>query len=139
MNFIKSTEDKNEYKQDDLPSDSFTENDFLIVWEKFCDLEKNKGNNNILSLLNMNNPKIIDNTIIIYTINKMNFKEVKKYKNTIQTYISKELNNYSILVEVKLSEEITKKSYIDNKEKLEIIIKNNKDIGKLIDEFKLRI
>ena len=60
----------------------------------------------------MNNPKIIDNTIIISTINKMNFKEVKEYKNTIQTYISKELNNYSILVEVKLSEEITKKSYI---------------------------
>ncbi|MBT3645680.1 MAG: hypothetical protein HN539_01840 [Cryomorphaceae bacterium] len=139
MNFIKSTEDKNEYKQDDLPSDSFTENDFLIVWKKFCDLEKNKGNNNILSLLNMNNPQIIDNTVIISTINKMNFKEVKDYKNTIQTYISKELNNYSILVEVKLSEEITKKSFIDNKEKLEIIIKNNKDIGKLIDDFKLRI
>ena len=139
MNFIKSTEDKNEYKQDDLPSDSFTENDFLIVWEKFCDLEKNKGNNNILSLLNMNNPQIIDNTIIIYTINKMNFKEVKEYKNTIQTYISKELNNYSITVEVKLSEEITSKSYIDSKEKLEIIIENNEDIGKLITEFKLRI
>ena len=139
MNFIKSTEDKNEYKQDDLPSDSFTENDFLIVWKKFCDLEKNKGNNNILSLLNMNNPQIIDNTVIISTINKMNFKEVKDFKNTIQTYISKELNNYSILVEVKLSEEITKKSFIDNKEKLEIIIKNNKDIGKLIDDFKLRI
>ena len=49
------------------------------------------------------------------------------------------MNNYSILVEVKLSEEVTKKPYIDNKEKLEIIIKNNKDIGKLIDEFKLRI
>ena len=139
MNFIKSTEDKNEYKQDDLPSDSFTENDFLVVWKKFCDLEKNKGNNNILSLLNMNNPQIIDNAIIISTINKMNFKEVKEYKNTIQTYISKELNNYSILVEVKLSEEINKKSYIDNKEKLEIIIKNNKNIGKLINEFKLRI
>lgn len=87
----------------------------------------------------MNNPQIIDNTIIISTINKMNFKEVKEYKNTIQTYISKELNNYSIMVEVKLSEEITKKSYIDNNEKLEIIIKNNNDIGKLIDEFKLRV
>ena len=68
-----------------------------------------------------------------------NFKEVKEYKNTIQTYISKELNNYSITVEVKLSEEITSKSYIDSKEKLEIIIENNEDIGKLITEFKLRI
>jgi hypothetical protein len=87
----------------------------------------------------MNNPKIIDNKIVISTINKMNFKEVKEYKNTIQTYISKELNNYSITVEVKLSEEITPKSYINSKEKLEIIIKNNEDIGKLIAEFKLRI
>ena len=87
----------------------------------------------------MNDPVIIDNTIVISTINKMNFKEVKEYKNTIQTYISKELNNYSIKVEVKLSEEITSKSYIDSKEKLEIIIENNEDIGKLIAEFKLRI
>ena len=87
----------------------------------------------------MNDPVIIDNTIVISTINKMNFKEVKEYKNTIQTYISKELNNYSITVEVKLSEEITPKSYIDSKEKLEIIIENNEDIGKLIAEFKLRI
>ena len=87
----------------------------------------------------MNDPVIIDNTIVISTINKMNFKEVKEYKNTIQTYISKELNNYSIRVEVKLSEEITSKSYIDSKEKLEIIIENNEDIVKLIAEFKLRI
>ena len=87
----------------------------------------------------MNDPVIIDNTIVISTINKMNFKEVKEYKNTIQTYISKELNNYSITLEVKLSEEITSKSYIDSKEKLEIIIENNEDIGKLITEFKLRI
>ena len=87
----------------------------------------------------MNDPVIIDNTIVISTINKMNFKEVKEYKNAIQTYISKELNNYSITVEVKLSEEITSKSYIDSKEKLEIIIENNEDIGKLIAEFKLRI
>ena len=87
----------------------------------------------------MNDPVIIDNTIVISTINKMNFKEVKEYKSTIQTYISKELNNYSITVEVKLSEEITSKSYIDSKEKLEIIIENNEDIGKLIAEFKLRI
>ena len=87
----------------------------------------------------MNDPVIIDNTIVISTINKMNFKEVKEYKNKIQTYISKELNNYSITVEVKLSEEITSKSYIDSNEKLEIILENNKDIGKLITEFKLRI
>ena len=87
----------------------------------------------------MNDPVIIDNTIVISTINKMNFKEVKEYKNTIQTYISKELNNYSIRVEVKLSEEITSKSYIDSTEKLEVIIENNEDIGKLIAEFKLRI
>ena len=87
----------------------------------------------------MNDPVIIDNTIVISTINKMNFKEVKEYKNTIQTYISKELNNYSITVEVKLSEESTSKSYIDSKEKLEIIIETNDDIGKLITEFKLRI
>jgi len=74
----------------------------------------------------MNNPSINNNIITISTINKMNFKEVKGYRNRIQTFISKELNNYLISVDVKLSEENTKKSYLDSKEKL-------------IDDLKLRI
>jgi phenylalanine-4-hydroxylase len=87
----------------------------------------------------MNNPSINNNIITISTINKMNFKEVKGYRNRIQTFISKELNNYLISVDVKLSEENTKKSYLDSKDKLDILIKNNPDIEKLIEDLKLRI
>ncbi|MDG2476161.1 MAG: hypothetical protein P8M27_04175 [Flavobacteriaceae bacterium] len=87
----------------------------------------------------MNNPSINDNIITISTINKMNFKEVKAYRNRIQTFISKELNNYTISVDVKLSEDNSKKSYLDSKDKLEIIIKDNKNIGLLIEELRLRI
>ena len=87
----------------------------------------------------MNNPSINDNIITISTINKMNFKEVKAYRNRIQTFISKELNNYTISVDVKLSEDNSKKTYLDSKDKLEIIIKDNKNIGLLIDELRLRI
>ena len=60
----------------------------------------------MLSLLNMNDPVIEDNSIIISTINKMNQKEVIGYKNKIQAFISKELNNYSITVDVSLDEVI---------------------------------
>ena len=87
----------------------------------------------------MNNPSINDNVITISTINKMNFKEVKGYKSRIQTFLSKELNNYSISVDVKLSDEITKSSYLDSKDKLDLLIKDNESIGKLITELKLRI
>tara|TARA_X000000368_G_scaffold98006_1_gene75412 strand:+ start:357 stop:656 length:300 start_codon:yes stop_codon:yes gene_type:complete len=98
-----------------------------------------KGNNNILSLLNMKNPSISNNVITISTINNMSFKEVKGYRNKIQAFMSKELNNFSISVDVKLSEEKEKNSYLDSKEKLDIIIKNNETIGRLITELKLRI
>jgi len=127
LSFKNSNDELKEQKLDDLPSDNFTENDFNIAWKKFCDIEKNKGNNNILSLLNMNNPTINNNIISISTVNKMNFKEVKGYKSTIQTFLSKELNNY------------TKSSYLDSKDKLDLLIKDNKNIGKLITELKLRI
>jgi len=122
-----------------LPSEDFTENDFHIIWKKFCDIEKKNGNNNILSLLNMKNPSISNNVITISTINKMSFKEVKSYRNKIQAFISKELNNFSISVDVKLSEEKEKNSYFDSKEKLDMIVKNNENIGRLIHELKLRI
>ena len=69
----------------------------------------------------------------------MSFKEVKSYRNKIQAFISKELNNFSISVDVKLSEEKEKNSYFDSKEKLDMIVKNNENIGRLIHELKLRI
>ena len=139
LNFKKSVEDENDDLDIDFPNDDFTNNDFEIAWKKFCELEKKDGNNNILSLLKMNQPLINDNVIIINTINKMNYKEMKGYKSKIQEFISKELNNYSISIDVKLSEETDKKKFLDSKEKLKIIQESNKSIITLIEEFNLRI
>ena len=139
LNFKKSIEKVSEDEDLELPNDDFTDNDFEIAWKKFCELEKKDGNNNILSLLKMDQPFINDNVIFINTINKMNFKEINGYKSKIQTFISEELNNYSITVDVKLSEEIDKKKFLSSKEKLEMIKENNKSIISLIEEFNLRI
>ena len=139
MDFKKSVEDETNDIEIEVPNDDFTENDFQIAWKKFCESEREKGNKNILSLLNMNLPSINDNMIIINTINKMNFKEMKGYKGEIQTFISKELNNYSLTIDVRLSEETDKKTFLDIKEKLKIIQDSNNNISSLIEEFKLRI
>ena len=87
----------------------------------------------------MNLPTMNDNMIIINTVNKMNFKEMKEYKSKIQTFISKELNNYSVTIDIRLSEETDKKTYLDSKDKLKIIQNSNNSINSLIEEFKLRI
>ena len=138
LNFKKS-ENIEEEDNIELPNDDFTENDIIMAWKKFCDKEKVNGNNNMLSLLNMNDPVIENNSIIISTINKMNQKEVKGYKNKIQAFISKELNNYSITVDVSLDEVKQKKNFVDSKDKLDALIKENNNISLLINEFKLRI
>ena len=138
LNFKKS-ENIEEEDNIELPNDDFTENDIRIAWKKFCDEEKVNGNNNMLSLLNMNDPVIENNSIIISTINKMNQKEVKGYKNKIQAFISKELNNYSITVDVSLDEVKKKKNFVDSKDKLDALVKENDNISLLINEFKLRI
>ena len=87
----------------------------------------------------MNLPSINNNIIIINTINKMNFKEMKEYKSKIQTFISKELNNYSLTIDIRLTEDTDKKTFLDSKEKLKIIQDSNNSIRSLIEEFKLRI
>ena len=87
----------------------------------------------------MNLPTINDNMIIINTVNKMNFKEMKEYKSKIQTFISKELNNYSLTIDIRLTEDTDKKTFLDSKEKLKIIQDSNNSIRSLIEEFKLRI
>ena len=60
-------------------------------------------------------------------------------RNKIQAFISKELNNYSITVDVSLDENKQKKNFVDSKDKLDVLIKENNNISQLIDEFKLRI
>ena len=87
----------------------------------------------------MNLPTMNDNMIVINTVNKMNFKEMKEYKSKIQKFISKELNNYSLTIDIRLSEETDKKTFLDSKEKLKIIQNSNNSINSLIEEFKLRI
>ena len=87
----------------------------------------------------MNLPSVNDNMIIINTVNKMNFKEMKEYKSKIQSFVSKELNNYSLTIDIRLSEETDKKTFLDSKEKLKIIQNSNNSINSLIEEFKLRI
>ena len=139
LNFKKSVEDETNDIDLELPNDNFTENDFQIAWKKFCESERLKGNKNILSLLNMNLPFINNNIIIINTINKMNFKEMKEYKSKIQKFISKELNNYSLTIDIRLTEDTDKKTFLDSKEKLKIIQDSNNSISSLIEEFKLRI
>ena len=139
LSFKKSVKDETNDIDLELPNDDFTENDFQIAWKKFCESERSKGNKNILSLLNMNLPSINNNIIIINTINKMNFKEMKEYKSKIQKFISKELNNYSLAIDIRLSEDTDKKTFLDSKEKLKIIQDGNNSISYLIDEFKLRI
>ena len=64
LSFKKSVEDETNDIRLELPKDDFTENDFQIAWKKFCESERVKGNNNILSLLNMNLPSINNNIII---------------------------------------------------------------------------
>ena len=138
LNFKKS-DNIEEKDHVELPNDNFTENDVRIAWKKFCDNEKVNGNNNMLSLLNMNDLIIENNSIIISTINKMNQKEVSGYKAKIQAFISKELNNYSIDVDVSLNEVKHKKNYVNSKDKLGALVKENNNISLLINEFKLRI
>ena len=87
----------------------------------------------------MNLPSVNNNIITVNTVNKMSFKEMKEYKSKIQTFISKELNNYSLTIDVRLSEETDKKTFLDSKEKLKIIQDSNNNISSLIEEFKLRI
>ena len=70
-----------------------------------------------------------DNMIVINTVNKMNFKEMKEYKSKIQKFISKELNNYSLTIDIRLSEETDKKTFLDSKEKLKIIQNSNNSIN----------
>ena len=93
LNFKKS-ENIQEEDKIELPNDDFTENDVKIAWKKFCDNEKVNGNNNMLSLLNMNDPVIENNSINPEVISLLILPSLEKLIKIKETTNDNKINRY---------------------------------------------
>ena len=140
VDFKNSISNDREVEQIDLPINKFSKLDLLNTWKKFCEIQENKGNRNISSVLKMNEPETVNGNIKFKVVNQINKKEIENIADEILTYLKKELDNYSINLDVIIEKNIKKNGVksLNNKEKMKSMINSNPKIKSLIEEFDLK-
>ena len=141
VEFKNSISSDKEIEEINLPVNKFSKFDLLNSWKNFCDIQEEKGNINILSVLKMNEPIKKDGDIIIKAVNQINKKEIENIADEILAYLKKELENYSINLNViieKNSKKNGSKSF-SNEEKMKLMVNSNPKIKSLIKEFDLKL
>ena len=123
----------------DLEENPYTETDIVALWENYSDMMEEKGRFNIASILRIDKPKLVENTISLTLPNSINKVELDIEKKEIIDYLRKHLKNNNIYLELIVDEKIEEKLVYTEKDKYDLMKKKNPNLEKLKDSFNLSI
>ena len=118
--------------------DTFTQEEFLKLWETYIEIKNLQGENNIAALLEMGRPELSDDFLVILkTSNSLSQIEIKKEIPAILSYLGKKLNNFKIKFDIQIEKQEEKEYIFGTKEKYDHLMKINPEIEVLKNEFNL--
>ena len=123
----------------DLEENPYNETDIVALWENYSDMMEEKGRFNIASILRIDKPKLVENTISLTLPNSINKVELDIEKKEIIDYLRKHLKNNNIYLELIVDEKIEEKLVYTEKDKYDLMKKKNPNLEKLKDSFNLSI
>ena len=133
------TINENKPEEIDKPKKLFSENDFLLVWKKYCQKIEKDGKFNLLSHLSMSVPILKNTTIHLEYPNHTIKTEVERVQYDILSYMKEKLQNYDIDLEIVVNETAEKKYAYTPLEKYEKLIEKNPLIDTLRIELGLEL
>ena len=111
----------------------FDKDQLKIKWGKYSKILSENGNNSLSSLLEINDPVILEKNKISFTVpSKSNKKEIDSGKENLIKFLRAELKNDIIELDVIVDKNISKEYYSTPQEKFEKISKLNP----IVDQFK---
>ena len=114
-------------------SSGFDKDQLKIKWWKYSKILSENGNNSLSSLLEINDPVILEKNKISFTVpSKSNKKEIDSGKENLLKFLRAELKNDIIELDIIIDKNISKEYYSTPQEKFEKISKLNP----LVDQFK---
>ena len=146
MSSIKEKKDWKDKKENILSikkenKEEFNEKDLLDIWDQYYILKKTNMQQNIASILKINNPKLKENYSIEFEVpSEINKVELEKELFEILDFLKYKLNNSMIKIKIIVNELEQKKSFIySDEEKFKKFVETNSLIMKLKDEFGLEL
>lgn len=125
--------------EEDLPNDAFTEEQLVTTWNAYTKQLEANGEKIMASILQMDTPKLKDNAICIELSNSTLKVELERAQYPLMKFIRKELNNYSVKLDISVNEEIEKKYAFTTQEKYEKLKEKNPNIELLKKAFGLDV
>ena len=124
----------------DLPTDAFTEERMLEVWNEYVEKLDKKGEKIMWSLLSTDIPKLKDGTIICLEMPNDTMRiEIERAQYPLLEYIRTELNNFNVSLVVDVNELSVKKYAFTERDKYEKLKEINPLVERLRKDFDLEI
>ena len=120
-----------------LPEEAFTQEQLSLVWAKYVDQLKEKGQLILASIINADQPVLKGTTVMLRFPNKSMKEDLEKSQGQILEYLKRELNNYLIDFEIAVDKSITKKYVYTDQDKFTKLVEKNPAIDLLRRTFDL--
>ena len=121
----------------ELPKETFTEEQFLKAWDYYEKLLRDKGQHNLASILSIDKPKLVETKIHLSFPNETNKVELEKHQYEILGFLRKKLKNYDLDFDIQVNEELEKQYVYSPVEKFQKLAEKNPNIELLRKTFKL--
>ena len=133
--------EKDKERVDEEKQISEFDNDQLkIKWGKYSKTLSENGNNSLSSLLEINEPVILEKNKISFTVpSKSNKKEIDSSKENLIKFLRAELKNDIIELDVIVDKNVSKEYYSTPQEKFEKISKLNPIVDQFKNDLKLEL
>ncbi len=136
---LKEEIEANTPKQRILPTEEFSEEQMIAVWNSYSKIVEQEGKYNLLSHLSMNVPKLNGHIIHLEFPNYTIKTELERAKFELLQFLRENLNNHNIDLDITVNEKVEKKYAYSPREKFDKLKEKNPAIEKLRQEFDLDI
>jgi len=127
-----------EYDQvEGLPTDSFKENDAVLLWQKYTEELLDKGKKSVASIMKANKPTLREGHIHFELPNNLMKDQLDRSKHALLKYLREGLNNFKIDLIIDVNEKETKKYAYTPQEKYQKLKEKNNAMELLRKTFDL--
>ena len=130
INLLEKELEKKNKKFEDLPKDSYSEEQLNMLWRKYAFVIKEKGLETFYNALIKRFPKKINDFNYQFELdNKIQVEYIRVHLDEFHQYLRKQLNNYSIIIELIVTEaEDTSPKFLNSKEKYDVLSGKNPNL-----------
>jgi DNA polymerase-3 subunit gamma/tau len=126
-----------EVVHDSLPEKPFNQEELIVIWNKYVSHLKERGSLILASILNVDTPELKGTTAHLRFPNASMKEDLEKNMGQILEFLKRELQNYTLDIEITVDKSVQKKYVYTDQEKFQKLVEKNPSVDLLRQAFDL--